>query len=228
MTGELAAWGLAFVAGLLGSAHCVGMCGAFVIGVGRCVPAPSSLRAQLAYAAGRVLVYGFLGAVMGLVGSFVVVAARMERAQGWVFLVLGAAVVGLGVWRLAWGDFPAPTGGVGLRILQRLRSAVPAEGTSGFLVLGGLNAFIPCGLLYTMELQAAATGSPILGMGRMLAFGLGTVPALATLGHLGTRLAPARRIWLDRVASAALVILGVQILLRAAAHLGWIAHGPLW
>ena len=228
MHAELLSLSLAFLAGLLGSAHCVGMCGAFVVGLGRCVPVGQSLSAQLAYASGRVLVYGFLGALMGLFGSFVLVASRLERTQGVVLLGLGLLVCGLGVWRLGRGDFVAANGGLALRILTRIRSAVPAQGASAFLVLGGLNALIPCGLLYTMELQAASSGNALLGMGRMLAFGFGTVPALVILGHLGSRLAPARRRWLDRLASVALILLGVQILLRAAAHLGWIDHGPLW
>ncbi len=225
---RLATWGLAFVAGLAGSAHCLGMCGALVVSVSRCIPNHTA-RGQLIYASGRVLAYGFLGAVFGLAGSFVVVASALETFQGWILLIAGLLVVALALTRLTWGDGFAPAPPSLLKLLHRARASIAADGDiAGIFLLGCLNSLIPCGLLYTMQLRAAAAGSAWDGMFMMVAFGLGTVPALFALSVAGARFTLARRQRVDRLASVALVLLGVQILLRAAAHLGWVPHTLFW
>jgi sulfite exporter TauE/SafE len=212
---------LAFLTGLFGSMHCVGMCGAFVLCVGRMRP-EQRLASQLLYHAGRAVSYGFLGALFGLVGSFVLVAARISQWQGYFYLVAGAAVVAVGLTRLLSGREPEwlPV------IPRRLHAALEATPSRlGLFAFGGLNGFVPCGLLYTMELRAAAGADPLLGFALLFVFALGTAPALIGLGVVGARLGEVSRRRLDLMASLLLIALGAQILLRAGAHLGWIAHG---
>jgi len=211
---------LAFLTGLFGSMHCVGMCGAFVLCVSRIRP-QQRLESQLIYHGGRALAYGFLGAVFGLAGSFVLVAARIAEWQGYFYLLAGASVGAVGAQRLLTGKEPSWLPAVPKRLHTALQ-ATPSR--LGLLAFGSLNGFVPCGLLYTMELRAAAGADPLLGFALMFVFALGTMPALVVLGIAGAKLGALGRRRLDLMASILLIALGAQILLRAGAHLGWIAH----
>jgi len=207
-------------AGLLGSMHCVGMCGAFVLCVGRAQP-ERALRSQLVYALGRSVAYGFLGALFGLAGSFAALAARLTDAQGYLFLVAGLLVTGLALMRMIGTDEP----GWLQRFPDRLhRSLGATRRQSALFAFGALNAMVPCGLLYTMELRAAASADVVLGFLILFCFALGTIPALALLGVAGAKLGARGRLWIERVGALLVALLGVQIVLRAAAHLGWIRH----
>jgi hypothetical protein len=211
---------LAFLTGLFGSTHCVGMCGAFVLCVSQVKP-ERRLRSQLIYHSGRAMAYGFLGALFGLAGSFVLIAARIAELQGYFYLLAGTAVTVIGVQRLLLGKEPGWLGAVPHRLHAALRSTPSPLGLFAF---GSLNGLVPCGLLYTMELRAAASADPVLGFALLFVFALGTAPVLVGLGVLGAKLGELGRRRLDRVASCLLILLGAQILLRAGAHLGWIQH----
>jgi sulfite exporter TauE/SafE len=211
---------LAFMTGLFGSMHCVGMCGAFVLCVSKAQPR-RQLGAQWIYHSGRAMAYGFLGALFGLAGSFVLVAAKIAELQGYFYLLAGGAVVGIGAYRLIVGREPGWLPAVPARLHAALQSTTSPLGLFAF---GSLNGLVPCGLLYTMELRAAASADPLRGFALLFVFALGTAPALIGLGVLGARLGEWGRRRLDLVASGLLIALGAQILLRAGAHLGWIQH----
>jgi sulfite exporter TauE/SafE len=220
----LSALALAFGAGIFGSLHCVGMCGALVLSVGRANEG-SGLRAQWIYAAGRVLAYAFWGGLFGLVGSFVLLASALAELQGLVYLVAGVAVIVFATARLFGSTEPAwihgPLGGL-YKLLRRYFR--PDGSRAGLFLLGMLNSLVPCGLLYTMQLRAAATGSALEGMLMLSAFGIATAPVLVVFGSLGGRLSATRRLYFDKIASGILLILGAQVLLRALSHFGWIEH----
>jgi sulfite exporter TauE/SafE len=212
--------GLAFLAGLAGSAHCIGMCGAFVLAVGRTHP-KAAWRAQLVYALGRACAYGFLGAVFALAGGFVVLAAALADAQGYVALGAGLVIVAMALRRLFGGGDPNWYRALPDR-LHRMLSA--GRGASALFAFGAVNALIPCGLLVTMELRAVSAANVVEGFLLMFAFALGTAPTLVTFGAMGSRVLRSGRAWWDRLASLLLVALGLQVLLRGMAHQGWIAH----
>lgn len=211
---------LAGLAGFAGSVHCMGMCGAFVLEVGA-VHTQRPWFAQFVYAFGRACAYGLLGALFALAGGFVALAAAIADLQGWFSLAAGAAIVVLGGRRLAGAPEPG-----WLRALpDRLhRSLARTRGLQALFAFGALNALVPCGLLVTMELRAAAAANVMEGFALMFVFALGTAPALVALGAMGARLMRMRRPWLDRFASIVLMLLGLQIALRGAAHLGWVEH----
>ena len=203
-----------FLAGLLGSAHCVGMCGGFValLGVGG---GPSVATRQAAYFGGKTLTYAAFGALAGAVGF--ALREAFSGLGGVVSVGLGLAMVGAGlaVCGVAWGR-----GAVADRLAARLGPAVTrlvGSGRPGSLVLlGAVNGLLPCGLVYGMLAVAAASGSAVRGALTMAVFGLATVPALALVGLLGARLRPSRRLALQRLAGVLVVAMGALTVARGA------------
>jgi hypothetical protein len=163
---------LAFGAGLLGGAHCVGMCGGFVL-----VAGTAGRRAGALFHAGRLAGYGALGAAAGFLGRALDLGGaalglhrlRFLTAAALLFL-FGLALVGLVPRR--WLE---PGAGAAARLLAAIRRR---GGRFAWLLLGLPIGLLPCGLLYPMYALAAGTGAPTRGALVLLAFGLGTLPIL--------------------------------------------------
>lgn len=185
-------WG-AFLAGLSGSPHCIGMCGAF------CTMAGSRPGGQLAWHVGRLTTYALLGAVAGALGAVV-------PGPAWVPQVIAAVLLGWFALALAG-------------VVREPRLAVPglaalgvrlAAGTS----LGSRYAFglatglLPCGLVYAALALPIALGSAAQGALAMIAFGLGTVPALATLSAMVQRIIRSGR-WARRLLAVLVLASGL-------------------
>ena len=236
-----------FVVGLLGSVHCVGMCGGIVgalsvaraplHGGARAFPVPvrtvarstGALAGVAAYNAGRIGSYMLAGALAGGLAGGAQRLAGLPALQAAAYWLANLMLVALGLylmdaWRgLAWIEI----GGRALwRHLQpQLRRLHPLDSPAHMLAAGLLWGWLPCGMVYSVLVTAMLSGSAASGAAVMLAFGLGTLPALLALGLAGTRL----RAWLQRcavrVACGALVLaFGVLGLVRAAgaAPHGWI------
>jgi hypothetical protein len=92
------------------------------------------------------------------------------------------------------------------------------------LALGALNGLLPCGLVYSALLVAASTGGLLMGAAGMIAFGLGTLPALLVVGvGAGALSARVRQVFV-RVAGLLIVLVGVQLMLRGLAGWGVVPH----
>jgi sulfite exporter TauE/SafE len=183
----------AFVTGLLGSAHCFGMC-AGISGLFAVNASVASLRVQLplaiAYNGGRVLSYVFLGVVVAVLGQTIVnaipaIAAPVRLAGGLLIVIVGLQVA-FG-WR-----FLAPLENAGARVWNRVapaaKSLLPVTTIRKSLGLGLLWGWLPCGLVYSVLLLAATTANAVQGGLVMLAFGLGTMPAMIATGISASRL----------------------------------------
>lgn len=196
------AWPLvtaAFVTGLLGSAHCFGMC-AGISGLFAANVEARSLQRQfpkaIVYNGGRILSYAVLGVIVALVGKTAVgaipdLAAPVRLVSGLLIILVGLQVA-FG-WRIL-----APLESAGARIWARIapaaRGLVPVQTMAQALGLGLIWGWLPCGLVYSVLLIAATTASPAAGGLVMVAFGLGTLPAMiatgigaATLSHFMVR-----------------------------------------
>lgn len=189
-----------FLAGLIGSAgHCVGMCGPFVLGqaVSRLEGVPAARMTEfhrlagaalVPYHFGRMTTYALLGAAAGaLAGEMIDVTGMRWISAGLLTLAalffLGYAVRRLGValpW-LASGGETWWSRTVGRRVRPLFDRPTGLRG----YVLGLALGFLPCGLLYGAVAAAAATGSALSGAMAMVAFALGTVPALIAVGLAG-------------------------------------------
>lgn len=185
---------LVFLAGVAGSMHCVGMCGGFACALGRAAGGPlASLLRHLSYNLGRLASYAFLGTVAGYAGTLLVgwVGAG-GAAQRALAVVAGLLMVYIGLQFLGLlRAVPVSRPWAGIEVLaQALRRLVAAPGLTAPLALGVLNGFLPCPLVYAFAAQAAAAGGPAQGLATMVAFGLGTFPAMLAMGAAG--------LWLQR------------------------------
>jgi sulfite exporter TauE/SafE len=213
---------MVFVGGLLGSSHCVGMCGAFAISIGAATRDwRINLARQVIYSLGRVFTYSAAGAMVGFAGF------RLNRElptwvhiQSWLAVFAGMLLViqGLkaaGVWRRLppRGSRPAclPAG------LFASFLKVPYFG-SVFLA-GMINGLLPCGLVYAFLTFAANTQSMLSGMTHMLLFGLGTVPIMVMTGCSGGLLSLASRRRLLHVSACCVIVTGVLSISRGIAFI---------
>ena len=193
MDGSLPVVMAAFVTGLLGSAHCFGMC-AGLSGLFAVNASVASLRSQLpmaiVYNTGRILSYAFLGVLVATVGQSVVkaipnIAAPVRLAGGLLIVIVGLQVA-FG-WR-----FLAPLEQAGATIWKRIAPAaknlLPVTTLRKALGLGLLWGWLPCGLVYSVLLLAATTANALNGGLVMIAFGIGTMPAMIMTGISASRL----------------------------------------
>ncbi len=222
-----------FLIGLLGSMHCIGMCGGFVAMYSLRKPAAEpSLPYHLLYNIGRISTYSIIGGTLGYIGSFAASLGKHRGIPGAVLLFSGVVMVLMGL-NLAGvlgkrGLFEDT--GITERTFFRtsLRRILALESAWGTLLLGLLLGFLPCGLLYPLFMNAAASGGFVSGMFTMFVFGLGTVPAMLSFGYLVSRIQPHMKVFLYRIAAVLIVLLGVRSLLRGMTFNGWISFGKYW
>ncbi|MCA9304703.1 MAG: sulfite exporter TauE/SafE family protein [Phycisphaerales bacterium] len=186
----LVAVGSVLVASLLGSLHCAGMCGGlmlFAIGADGQTDAKTKARLQMGYHGGRMVTYTILGVIAGSIGAaldftggFVGVSRAAAVLAGSVMILFGVVTIlrlsGVQIKRLKIPLF-----------LQRFveRSQRAAFGLSPMrraVMIGLLTTLLPCGWLYLFAFVAAGTGSPVWGGATMLAFWVGTLPVMVSLG----------------------------------------------
>ncbi len=236
---------LAFGTGLLVSPHCLGMCGGFVAAyslrlacgadqasAGAVSRRPALLGAHLLYNAGRLTTYALLGGIMGLVGSFVGASGQLMGIQGLASVLAGAFMILLGLSMGHWLPYAAwlqPVGASKFRELSALgRRLTERTGALGTFPLGMLLGLMPCGPVYAMQINAAGSGSVLQGMLLLLAFGLGTAPALFATGVMSALLGKRLPRTVFRFAAGLIIILGVLTFLRGLAMNGLIPHAGLW
>ena len=211
---------IALATGFLGGfGHCVAMCGPLVGALGISappgIPARRALLPQLAYHLGRITTYGTVGAVMGLLGSFVNVAGRMAGWQDVVAVLAGLLMVAMGLGAAAQSLWvKSAEGRLAGRVLSAVRRLAGHEAPVRAYPLGLVLGFLPCGLSYSAFAAAAATGSPVAGMAIALAFGFGTLPALLLAGAVVAALSFRARGLLQRAGGGLVALLGVLFVLR--------------
>jgi len=211
--------------GVLGGGHCLAMCGGIVAGLAH---PQAEARADLAlvggYQLGRILSYSVAGAIAGGLGSLLVLAGEALPVQRAMFAIASIFLVALGVYLLGFTRVLAPIERVGGRavwdhISRRVGRYVPARNGRDAVVLGALWGWVPCGLVYSVLATAAAAGSAAGGAQVMLAFGLGTLPAMMVAGAAAQRLARWRSHRGVRIASGLFVAaMGIAGLLHLARH----------
>ena len=174
---------VAFLGGLAGSLHCVGMCGGFPLALAR-AGAPRPWLRQWLYNAGRLNTLVFIGALSGGLGAAFVASGPVAGFERLLAIVAGSLMIlvgleGLGLLGRVSARFASL---VQATVGRWLSGVIAAPSPAAPLALGVLNAFLPCHLIYAFAASAAATASVGRGMLVMLAFGLGTFPAMLSLG----------------------------------------------
>ena len=214
--------GTVFSASLVGSLHCVGMCGPFVAVYSGGASASSSGRrgregiVHAGYHLGRGVTYVTLGALGGALGAAVDWAGE---ASGWVH----AAAFLSGLLVIAWGvgvlfprfSFASPLTDLLSRRLVQLGNKPRIFRAS---MLGVLTPLLPCGWLYAFVVTSSGTGSAAGGALVMLTFWAGTVPALLGAGALFSRVSARLRARLPLFTGVSLIAVGVFGLATRMTH----------
>jgi sulfite exporter TauE/SafE len=223
----------ALAMGLLGSTHCVVMCGG-VVGVlsggttqiarNRRAALVRSLRLALAYNGGRIASYAVAGAIAGAFGALVDRIPVLRGAELGLRLGTGALMLAVGLYLAGAFRRFAEIERIGLPLWRWIephaRKLVPARTFSSALTLGALWGWMPCGLVYAALAIALGTGSAGGGALAMVAFGLGTLPTLLTIGAIAARVAELGRVtWVRRGAGVAIVAFGVFHVAAASAQI---------
>ena len=206
----------AFLVGLLGGGHCAGMCGGIVGAVSLSLPGSRPrIGFLLVYNLGRIASYGAAGLLAGAIGAssffldHVLPVERVLYALASVMLILLGLYLA-GIWR---GVVVLETvGGKLWRHVQPWsKRFLPVRTLPQALALGSIWGWLPCGLVYSVVVAALATGSPWHGGALMLAFGLGTLPALLAMGMAAVRMrAVLQHVWVRRLSG--LVVIGFGLL----------------
>lgn len=212
----------AFLVGLLGGGHCVGMCGGIVGAVTMTLPGQRpKMPFLLAYNGGRIASYAFAGALAGLIGAssfFLEHVLPMEKLlyglASFMLIVLGLYLAGIWHGVLALER-------AGSRFWQRLQPLskrfLPAKTHAQAFALGLVWGWLPCGLVYSVLVAALATGDAVHGGLLMLAFGCGTLPTLLAMGLAAVRIKQwLQNLWVRRVSGLLVLGFGVVGLLHLA------------
>ncbi|MEZ5571648.1 MAG: sulfite exporter TauE/SafE family protein [Halioglobus sp.] len=214
----------AFMLGLSGAGHCLGMCGGIAAALN--LGGVRSTAITLAYHTGRVLSYTLLGALLGLAAASVDIAAWTLSLR----YLAGLLLVGMGLYIAQWWRGLAVlerAGAVLWRPVQRLSSRwLPLRRWPQGLALGLCWGLMPCGLIYSSLAWAATAQDALTSALMMLCFGMGTLPAmLATSLGAGQLQAFLRRRELKLAIALLLIAAGLWTLYITAAHSGHSAHG---
>lgn len=214
---------LILMGGLLGSAHCLGMCGPLAIALSAgAPPGTNQLHRQLVFSLGRIFTYCFCGALAGFGGAWLTTQSRsFLLSQATLALLAGVLLVIMG---LVTADvLPRPmrrlTGGLPCSAATSLKTLLATPNAVGALLAGLFTGFIPCGLVYAFLLKAGSSGGIWQGMLTMLAFGLGTVPLMVLVGYGGQFLPLIMRARLFRIAAWCIVVTGVISIARGTVQL---------
>ncbi|MDZ7788501.1 MAG: sulfite exporter TauE/SafE family protein [Halofilum sp. (in: g-proteobacteria)] len=197
MTSDPTTLTAAFVAGLAGSAHCMGMCGGIVasLGLGTAGERSGPLRSlgyALLYNGGRIASYTLAGVIVGSVGMLAGGSLQAPGTGVVLRAITGLVLVAIGL-QVAFGlRLLQPIERLGFRLWARIaplaRGLMARRGLLAAVGLGALWGWLPCGLVYGMLFAALAAGNPIESGGLMMAFGLGTAPAMIATGAFASRL----------------------------------------
>lgn len=208
------------LAGLLGSLHCVGMCGGFVLALS--LPGRARWRAvlvQTEFLLGKASTYVLLGGLVGLLGAGFVRAGWFAPAQGVLAVVAGGLMVlaGLQIAGL-WGELPiASWFGPASPWRRSLDAVASSRHLAAPFSAGALVGFLPCPLVYAFLAAALASGGVLPAMATMAILGLASVPALALVAGVGALVSPRTRHAFVRVSGAVVALAGAVTVLRGVA-----------
>ncbi len=203
-----------FMIGLLGSFHCIGMCGPIVLSLPLGQPGAASLIIHNAlYNFGRVLAYMFLGLIAGAIGQSISFAGYQE--------VLSVSL-GILILLLLFAPRKIKSLFLDIRLIksasEKFRSffgsKLIATSNTSMLIIGVLNGFLPCGLVYLALANAAVSTSVYGSAAVMSAFGLGTIPMMAAAFFLKRIITPNLKRKINKFIPIGVALIALLLILR--------------
>jgi len=227
----------AFIAGLLGGVHCLGMCGGIVgaltFGINS-APSDGSLPTKepkkklypyvLAYNGGRLTSYTFAGLLMGGISMLASNLPVLHNIQFGLQIFAALFMIALGFYIGGWWAGLRKIEQAGGMIWKRIepvsRKFIPVKSPFQAFILGTLWGWLPCGLVYTILFWSISTGNAIEGGLLMLSFGLGTLPMLLAMGVFAASLSSfIRKNWVRALAGGIIIAFGVFSLFNISLRL---------
>ena len=198
--------------GLVGSLHCIGMCSPLVTLVSG--TSKSFIVRKIIYNLSRIVPYALLGAIAGTFGSFL----HFPQIQFWLTVGFGILLIVIGISGTSY-NLPFVTTVIN-RIVSKIKTLfsiyLSKKTYTSVFILGMLNGFIPCGLTYVAASYCILLPSAIDGILFMVAFGVGTFPAMIGFPLVITKLSKHFSFNLKKVITVAIIILGCSVIVRAA------------
>ncbi|NAY92713.1 sulfite exporter TauE/SafE family protein [Muricauda sp. JGD-17] len=204
----------ALALGLLGSLHCLGMCGpiAFMLPLDRDNKGRKLVQMGI-YHIGRGLAYAIMGLVFGFVGKGLYLFGFQQKLSIFIggIMILLILMPSKYVKRLGMAK---PIYRVLGQLKSRLGSELKKRTPDTFLTIGFLNGFLPCGLVYMALLGAIALGNPWEGALYMALFGIGTIPLMTSAVFFGSFLKGETRKMVQKMVPVFVIIIGALFILR--------------
>lgn len=203
-----------FIFGFLGSLHCVGMCGPLALAL----PLPTKSVTQKAtgavlYNVGRAVTYGLLGLIFGLVGA----GLKLSGIQQWVSIACGVVMI-LSVILPGVIKLPKSTNKVSTSIYTTLKKKIGdslnRKRLGNLLIIGILNGFLPCGLVYVAISRAVTSNTISDSVLFMVFFGLGTLPLMFAVAYFANIIKSRFLHQLRKAIPVFIIILGILFILR--------------
>jgi len=204
----------AFSIGLLGSIHCIGMCGPIALSLPYLgVSKWNAFAGIMAYNLGRTLTYALLGALIGILGKGIWVAGLHAQLS---------LLIGIGLAAVAIFSISVETQVLRIPLVRRLNQWVGLElgkrmrdhRIQTSLAIGALNGLIPCGLVYMAIAGALSNGTITGGALFMALFGMGTIPLMAFTALAGQAINQRWRARLRRLAPVLMLLIATLFILR--------------
>ena len=204
----------AFILGLLGSFHCVGMCGpiAFMLPVDRTNGFKKVSQIAI-YHIGRLLAYSTIGLIFGLIGQRLYIFGFQQQLSIIIGVLMILAVI-IPQKTFNKYNFSKPIYRLISKVKSALGSAMKKKTLDTFITIGFLNGFLPCGLVYMALFAAIAGGNAINGSLYMAIFGIGTIPLMTTAIYFSHFLKGSARQKIQKAIPVFVIIIGALFILR--------------
>lgn len=204
----------ALILGLMGSLHCVGMCGpiAFMLPVDR-TNNYKKFGQIFIYHFGRLLAYGIIGLIFGLLGKGLSIFGLQQKLS----IAIGALmilVVLIPYKTFNKYNLSKPIYKIISKVKNQLGKELKKKSPDTFLTIGFLNGFLPCGLVYMALFASIAMGDALQGSLYMVLFGVGTLPLMTAAIYFSNLLKGGVRQKVQRAIPVFVVIIGVLFILR--------------
>jgi len=202
----------ALILGLMGSFHCVGMCGPIALSLPlRGNNFSQKITGGLLYNLGRSTTYGVMGAIFGMIGQ----SFQMLGFQQWISVIMGSFMIATVLLpflfknhlRINLEFFTVP-------LRRGMQKLFKERSYKGLFLIGLGNGLLPCGLVYLAIAGAIGTGTVSLGATFMILFGLGTIPMMLLISLIGNIVTASIRNKMNKVIPYIVVLIGVIFILR--------------
>ncbi|MDC1162205.1 sulfite exporter TauE/SafE family protein [Tenacibaculum sp.] len=203
----------ALIFGLLGSFHCIGMCGpiAFMLPVNRKNKAKQILQI-MSYHLGRLFTYSVIGLLFGFLGKGFYFFGLQQQLS----IIVGALMILVVFLPKVFQkyNFSKSINRLVMKVKSALGKELKKKGNDTFFMIGFLNGFLPCGLVYMAVFGALATSNALSGSLYMFLFGVGTIPLMTTVVYVGNFANALVRKRIQQVIPYVVVVIGFLFILR--------------